>query len=148
MQAGEVSDFPTEVTLVLEEGQTIDSFAFTVVVASLDGGRGASMNGKIKTALQATTSPTIIYQQTQPAALTQKDGQWMLTSMGSLSMAGKEKEISVDVLIEERDNGLVFKGSKPLKMSDFEMTPPSAMFGQIQTYDDITVHFEFRYVGE
>ena len=62
-------------------------------------------------------------------------------------MAGKEKDISVDVELDEQAGKLIFKGSKKLKMSDFEMTPPSAMFGQIQTHDDITVHFEFRYLA-
>ena len=144
--AGEVTDFPSNLTLSLEETQTIDSFSFSVAVMSLDGGRGASMNGKIQTALQATTSPTITYSQSQPAALVKQADQWTLSSTGTLAMAGKEKAITVDVQLEEQDGTLVFKGSKDLKMSDFEMTPPSAMFGQIQTHDDITVHFEFRYL--
>ena len=144
--AGEVTDFPSNLTLSLEETQTIDSFSFSVAVMSLDGGRGASTNGKIQTALQATTSPTITYSQSQPAALVKQADQWTLSSTGTLAMAGKEKAITVDVQLEEQDGTLVFKGSKDLKMSDFEMTPPSAMFGQIQTHDDITVHFEFRYL--
>ena len=144
--AGEVTDFPSNLTLSLEETQTIDSFSFSVAVMSLDGGRGASMNGKIQTALQATTSPTITYSQSQPAALVKQADQWTLSSTGTLTMAGKEKAITVDVQLEEQDGTLVFKGSKDLKMSDFEMTPPSAMFGQIQTHDAITVHFEFRYL--
>ena len=144
--AGEVTDFPTNLAFSLAETQTIDSFSFSVAVMSLDGGRGASMNGKIQTALQATISPTIIYSQSQPAALVKQADQWTLSSTGTLAMAGKEKAITVDVQLEERDGQLIFKGSKDLKMSDFEMTPPSAMFGQIQTHDDITVHFEFRYL--
>ena len=144
--AGEVTDFPKNLTFSLEEDQTIDSFSFAVTVMSLDGGRGASMNGKIHKALQATTSPTIVYTQTQPATLVKQADQWTLSSTGSLAMAGKEKDITVDVQLEQQKGHIIFKGSKDLKMSDFEMTPPSAMFGQIQTHDDITVHFEFRYL--
>jgi len=32
-----------------------------------------------------------------------------------------------------------------MKLSDFDIEPPSAMFGQIQTKDDIVVHFNFIY---
>ena len=61
-------------------------------------------------------------------------------------MAGTSKEIEVTVNIQETDTGgLVLQGSKALKMSDFGITPPSALFGQIQTDDAITVHFEFVY---
>lgn len=145
VQAGEVADFPSMIALELEEGTTIDSFGFSVKVMSLDGGRGASMNGKIQKALQAATNPTIQYQQTEVATLVKKEGVWMLISNGVLSMAGAEKEISVEVTVEEQNDQLLFAGSKPLKMSDFNITPPSAMFGQIQTDDAITVQFEFRY---
>ncbi len=144
--AGEVTDFPTSLTFSLEESQTIDSFSFAVAVMSLDGGRGASMNGKIQGALQATTSPRIVYTQTQPATLVKQEEQWILNSTGTLAMAGKEKDISVAVELEEQNGSLIFKGRKDLKMSDFEMTPPSAMFGQIQTNDAITVHFRFGYL--
>lgn len=144
--AGEVTDFPENLSITIEEGQTIDSFAFKVSVASLDGGRGPSMNGKIQKALKATTAPMIVYQQTAPALITQKEEVWMLQSTGNLTLAGVQKELSVQVLLEKEENQLVFKGSTPLKMSEFGMTPPSAMFGQIQTHDDIAVHFVFRYV--
>jgi hypothetical protein len=30
-------------------------------------------------------------------------------------------------------------------MTDFQITPPSAMFGQIETKDDITVNFELQF---
>jgi len=145
VQAGEVTDFPSTIAFDISEGATIDSFGFSVKVMSLDGGRGASMNGKIQKALQASTSPSVQYKQAEIATLASKEGVWVLTSTGVLSMAGAEKEISVEVTVEEKDGLLVFTGSKSLKMSDFNITPPSAMFGQIQTDDAITVEFEFRY---
>ena len=114
--AGEVTDFPTQLFIDWEEGYSIDSFAFAVKVASLDGGRGASMNGKIQKALQSTTSPTIEYQQTQPAALVRQEEQWTLTSLGRLSMAGQEQDIAVEVQLEKEGNTLLVKGSHPLKM--------------------------------
>jgi len=145
--ASTVTDFPQAITINLAAGAQIDSFSFTVAVASLDGGRGASMNAKINKALLADTHPTISYQQTSPASLVaQEENRFTLSSTGLLSMAGTAKEVQVTVNLQETDTGgLVIKGSKDLKMSDFGITPPSAMFGQIQTDDAITVHFEFVY---
>ena len=145
--AATVTDFPQQIELDLAAGEQIDSFAFEVAVASLDGGRGASMNAKITKALLADTHPTINYQQTSPATLeVHEEGGFVLSSTGSLSMAGASKEVQVKATIKETDAGiLILSGSKDLKMSDFGITPPSAMFGQIQTDDAITVHFEFVY---
>jgi len=145
--AATVTDFPQQIKLNLIKGERIDSFAFVVAVASLDGGRGASMNAKITKALLADAHPTISYQQISPAILeVQEEGNFVLSSIGLLSMAGVSKEIQVTVNIKENSSGaLVLSGKKDLQMSDFGIKPPSALFGQIQTDDAITVNFEFVY---
>ncbi len=143
--AKEVQDIPT--TLVITEQNTIDSFSFGVVVNSMDGGRGASMNKKITGALQAAEHPIITFQQSEPAAISEidSDGNFTLTSKGMLKMVGLEKAIEIIVNGKKTDNGLILKGSKPLTFSQFDIEPPSAMFGQIVCGDDIAVNFEFKY---
>ena len=42
----EVQDVPASLILSGENKNTVDSFAFGVVINSMDGGRGASMNAK------------------------------------------------------------------------------------------------------
>lgn len=144
----EVKDVPQE--LAVSEGDTkaIDNFNFGAVISSMDGGRGASMNGKITNALQAAKHPIIIYQQAEPLAIGEMDaeGNFTATSKGTLKMVGLEKAVSIEVMGQKTADGLVLKGSKPLKFSEFEIEPPSAMFGQIVCGDDIAVNFEFRYV--
>ena len=143
----EVQDVPATLILVGENEQTIDSFAFGVVVSSMDGGRGTSMNAKITNALQATAHPIISYQQNEPASMSDMDdaGNFTLISKGILKMVGLEKTIEIEVMGQKTDTGIILKGSKPLKFSEFEIEPPSAMFGQIVCGDDIAVNFEFRY---
>lgn len=146
--AEQVSDFPTKITIEFKEGQNIQNFAFKVKTTSLDGGRGAAMNSKIKKALKATTHPYIKYQQTKSAKIGNVDtnGNFTLVSNGVLEIAGIKKAVSVKVAGKLVDNRLVLSGSKALKMTDFKIKPPTAMFGQIKTKDDITVNFEFTYV--
>jgi hypothetical protein len=37
---------------------------------------------------------------------------------------------------------MVCKGSKKIKMTDFNVEPPSFMFGSVKTGDEITVTFD------
>ena len=145
VQAGVVADYPTNLSLELVDGATIDSFSFSVPVANLDGGRGPSMNAKIQKAFAVETNPTINYQQIGVASIQEEATGKTITSAGTLTMAAVSKDIEVVLVVSETEGVLSLKGSKDLKMTDFGMTPPSAMFGQIQTADEITVHFEFVY---
>ncbi len=145
-----VNDYPAELSLNLEEGGLIESFAFSVEVKSMESGRGSTMDGKIFKALKSEEHPYIKYEQTEPAKLSNigEDGSFSLVSTGVLKMAGAEKEISVDVAGALQDGVLTFSASHDLKMTEYEIVPPSAMFGQIKTKDDVTITFEFRYLAK
>ena len=104
------------------------------------------MNAKITKALQAVNHPVITYQQNEPAIIGELDaaGNFKLLSKGILKMVGLEKVVEIEVLGQKTEAGIILKGSKPLKFSEFDIEPPSAMFGQIVCGDDIAVNFEFR----
>lgn len=142
--AGKVLDYPSQ---IIVEENTIKTFAFKVEVKSMDGGRGTSMNNKIYTALQSETSPYITYIQDKPAVLNFENSNsiFNLISVGKVEIAGKEKLVETAMTGTLNNGLLTIKGSKALKMSNFDIEPPSAMFGQIQTKDDFIVHFEFQY---
>ena len=145
--ANTINEVPESIDLTEEATKAISDFSFGVIIDSLDGGRGASMNAKIKKALQASQHPIITYQQTAPATLMDMDaeGNFKLISKGTLNMVGLKKEIAIEVMGQKTAAGIILKGSKPLKFSEFDIEPPSAMFGQIVCGDDIAVNFEFRY---
>ena len=116
-------------------------------VETIDGGRGPSMNKKIKAALKSTEHPHIVFKLKEPAqikAITDKnDETFILEAIGELSMAGASKNITMQLEGQRlADQSFAFKARIPLKMSDFSIEPPSAMFGQIVTKDDIEVEFD------
>ena len=135
--------------LQLQAGESaIDSFYFSVEVASLDGGRGAAMNKKIRDAFDADANPKIEYRQSEPAGLStiNEDGSFSVLSRGSLSMAGQTHDVELELKGEATETGaLKISLVKDMKMSDFEIEPPSAMFGQIVCGDDIKVIVELAY---
>ena len=145
--ANEVKEVPINLKLSGENENTIENFNFEVTVNSLDGGRGASMNKKIIAALKGTEHPVISYQQNNLAIImTSELSGKQLTSKGKMNIAGVEQEAIIDVAVEKNKDGLIFKGSKPMKFSELNIEPPSAMFGQIVCGDDIAINFEFRYI--
>lgn len=147
--AQKISDYPDQLTIDLEAGSQIAAFGFSVIANSLDGGRGSSMNNKINKALLADTHEQITYIQKGAAEIIAKeDGSLYLVSNGILNLAGVEKEISVDVNLVEEEGRLVLTATENFVMSDFNIEPPTAMFGQIKTNDDISIQFEFTYQAE
>ena len=134
-------------TLMLTGENTINEFEFKIPVDSMDGGRGATMNRKIRDAFKSTENPFIIYRQTEPTVLSEitEGKDFDFTSKGMISLAGLEKPVTVSGK-GTMNNGLItLTASKELKMTDFEMEPPSAMFGQIRTHDEVVVNFIFHY---
>jgi polyisoprenoid-binding protein YceI len=62
---------------------------------------------------------------------------------GTLAMAGASRPIDVQISYKILGNGdLQIIGSKKLKMTDFNMEPPTAMMGTIKVGDEVTVSFD------
>lgn len=142
-----VTDYPSSLQFDSDKSLDIDGFEFKVAVESLDGGRGSAMNDKIYKALDATHHPHIHFRQTEPISLPNVSSSWKAVSdvTGELSMAGKTLPVTISLSVHRTADELIFSGSKALKMSDYGIAPPSAMFGQIVTEDDIVVHYTFYY---
>jgi len=143
--SAQVSEIPQQLTLDTGSDQLINAFGFKIAVADLDGGRGASMNTKIKTAFKSDNHPFIQYQQSQVSSKQVSADQVQFVSKGTLTMAGLEKEVTVQVKAHKSGTQWQFTGNYAMNMSDFEMDPPTAMFGQIKTHDPVVVHFTFNY---
>jgi polyisoprenoid-binding protein YceI len=61
---------------------------------------------------------------------------------GTFTCHGKEKQVEAPFKAERVGaTGLRIEGELPLKMSDFGITPPTAMGGLIRTHDDVRVWF-------
>lgn len=146
--AGEISEYPSSLSLDVSTASEIENFGFSVSVESLDGGRGSAMNDKIFKAFNSKENPQIVFKQTEALSLPEiTDGSKVSLSIsGSLEMAGQSADISIPIDVEMVDGNLKFSGAYPLKMTDFGITPPSAMFGQIVTEDDIEVQYVFEYL--
>ena len=63
--------------------------------------------------------------------------------VGSLTIAGTTKQIDLDATYTILSDGSIqCKGSKNLAMKDFNVEPPSFMFGTVTTGNEISVSFD------
>jgi len=147
----EVSEIRGEMTLsdrFAEEalpvvGAAIEDLKLFIPVNKLDGGKEV-MNTKMHKALKEPEHPEIIYE-LKSAEVTQIDestGEFQLQTTGNITVAGITQPAEMLVTGKKHaSDGFEFQGSHPLKMSDFEIEPPTAMFGQIVTGDEITIKY-------
>jgi len=143
VKVAKIGGEPGIINSSFKAGETIEDFYFYVDIESMDGGRGATMNNKIKTALQATDYPKIEYRQTEAAPIKAgaNDKNFQVFSKGELIIGGVSKNVELLLHGVKGDDGkITLTAEKPLKFSEYNITPPSAMFGQIVCGDDIQVN--------
>lgn len=125
---------------------SIHGVELSVTVEEMSGGRGPIMDRLMLRSLKATEHKEIIYEflgadPTQVYAAAPDS--FSVVTRGILTIAGETREIEMVVGVRQSGTGaLVFGGSHAMKMSEFEMEPPTAMFGALRTKDDIVIHFE------
>ncbi len=104
------------------------------------------MEKKAHGALKADEFPNIKFQLTSPFEAPLNDEHFSGVAQGNLTIAGTTKNVVVDFTgkILSTDQ-FEISGSRKLKMSDFNISPPTAMMGTLKTGDEITISFHIKY---
>jgi polyisoprenoid-binding protein YceI len=114
-----------------------------VPVKSLKCGHGAMDNNLYK-ALNADATPDVSYIMASFEAVAgdTKDT-FTLKTVGTLSIAGKENKLAMDVVATRMPDGtLKAVGMVPILMTDYGIQPPTAIFGRLKTGNEVKVNFE------
>ena len=114
-----------------------------VPVRSLKCGHGGMDNNLYK-ALNADASPDVSYiLATFEAVAGDAKDTFTLHTVGTLNVAGTENKVEMDVVATRMADGSVTaKGVVPIKMTDFGIQPPTAIFGRLKTGNEVKVNFE------
>ena len=115
----------------------IENLKVTVETKSMKSGKSV-MDKKAYDAVKATLYPNIFFS-SQNLNITDKT----LSGAGILELAGKKKEVmfSADI-IHDSPAEMRIQGSVPLKMTDYDIEPPTAMFGTLKTGDEVAIVFD------
>jgi polyisoprenoid-binding protein YceI len=145
-------DWKSEITkiefkgAVQTEGNMLKSIKNVEVKIPVDGIKskeGKGMDRKTYKAFKSDQNPFITY--TFSSAHVKQDTMHtvIIEVTGNLNMAGKTKPVSLTAKGKLLANGdLQLFVSKSLKMTEFEMTPPTAVLGTIKSGDEITLKFD------
>ena len=128
-----------------KSGKQIQSLVVKVPVKSIKSGKGL-MDSKTYDAFESDKNPLITFQMTEVSSvkLTGKDVE--TTVSGNITMAGMTKKISIKSTGKIlADGSFQFKGSVPLKLSEFKMKSPTAMMGMLKTGDAVTINFDVTF---
>lgn len=126
-------------------GSVIEGFTFEIPVSTMDGGIDA-MNSKMQKALKMETHPHISYSLAKATVKTVDEANGLITleSQGTVTIAGVSQEVNIEVSGKKEAGQWQFTGQQSLKMSDFNIDPPSAMFGQIVAGDEVKISFDLK----
>ncbi|MBW6534071.1 MAG: YceI family protein [Mariniphaga sp.] len=128
----EAENFNAETLLKVEGGaiSEISKVEFFTPVSGLKSGKSI-MDKKAYDALKEKKSPEIKFSLNKNNNVSISGAKANLT--GLLTVAGKSKEVKVSANFDvENPQKFLVSGSVPIKMSDFEIDPPTAMMGTIK----------------
>src|SRR5579884_114524 len=116
-----------------------------VPVKSLKCGHGG-MDDNLYKALKADASPEISYiLATFDAVPGDTKDSFTLHTQGTLTVAGTENKIAMDISATRMADGTIkATGMVPIKMTDYGIQPPTAIFGRLKTGDEVKVNFELN----
>ncbi|MFW6058685.1 MAG: YceI family protein [Phycisphaeraceae bacterium] len=124
--------------LLAPTGDAQPSLEVQIPVRSLESGKGGLDKNMYK-AMDAKQHPHVRFvlkdAAPKPGA---SDTVWQAT--GDLTIAGKTRSVELELRVESMsDDRLRIEVEKPLKMTDFDIDPPTAMLGMARAKDDVTV---------
>jgi polyisoprenoid-binding protein YceI len=116
----------------------LEAFAVSIPVASVKSPKG-DLDKNMHKALMAEKHPTITFalSRLEPGAAPDT-----FNAVGTLTIAGTAKDVSLAVTVARTAAGLKVTGNAPLVMTEFGVVPPKAMMGMLKTDPKVMVTFE------
>ena len=140
-----VENFKCEMTAeVGNPSITIDKANFTGATTSVIS-HNSIMDNKAQDALKADKYPEIKFRLMNPLKLPSNGNTFNGTATGVLLIAGKSRTISLPITGKLLANkSIIINGTKKINMSDFDIQPPTAMFGTLKTGNEVTISFSIN----
>lgn len=141
----DVKEFSGYLTLEKLEILKVTSLELKVLAESLESVKSL-MNKLTYEALKTEKHPNILFTLVGQEKISKvKDGEYDVLLKGYLTAAGVKKKISIKLKLIQNESQIILEGSKKIKMTEYGMKPPTAMFGTIKTGDEVTIEFKTIY---
>ena len=106
------------------------------------------MDNNTYKALKTKTNKNISFVLASGTVIQSDASSYLVKVTGNLTIAGKTQKIDLAATAKYNgaDKSFTINGSKKLKMTDYGVDPPTAMFGTIKTGNDITISFSSKII--
>jgi len=135
----DVEDVKSEIHLYENSEKEIKSVTFQAPAIGLKSGKGR-MDKNTYEALKADEYSTIKFESTSI-----KKSQGKYYAKGNLSIAGTTKNIEIPLELNKKDGKISLVTNYKINMLDYNVEPPTAMFGTIKTGESVIVKFNLIY---
>lgn len=114
---------------------------------SIKSEKGSMMDKNIYKALKTKDNNYITFKLKKVKSLTTTGNMTNLSVDGDLTIAGATKLVNLRATGTENDGSYKFEGSKKIKMTDYNVEPPTFMFGAMTTGDEVTITYEVTFTN-
>lgn len=120
--------------------KNLDDINVRIPVVGIKSSEGRMMDNKTYEAFKSDDHPYILYTASHAQITVDAANLTTIKVSGNLTMAGTTKPITVEARGKLLANGdMEISLSRKLKMTEFNMKPPTAMMGTIKVGDEVTV---------
>jgi len=116
----------------------IEALEISIPAATLSSPK-EGLDKNMHKALKVTAYPEINFRLVRFENASASD---TVRAVGVLRIAGVEREVALNLKTQHNDASVAVKGEVQLLMTDFGITPPTAMLGMLKTDPKVTVTFE------
>ncbi len=132
-----------QTTKAVAPSAAIRAIQLRIPVATLKSSEGSGMDNTVYHALKRRQDPVISYRlirATLGSVPSAQDPAYHFDTVGQLTVAGVTQQVTLELNVwPEPSNQLTVTTMVPLKMTQFGVKPPTAMFGLIRSGDAIAV---------
>jgi len=133
-------------TVNADGSAVIQSIRMVMAVRSIKSDIGSAMDNKTYKALKADADPAITFLIIAPFIIRRSAAADTVSLHGHLTLAGVTRPVIMRVLSFKAVQGtLSIEGEQNIKMTDFGVKPPSALFGVMRASPDITINFKTEF---
>lgn len=125
---------------------SLTKLSFTLPAKNLKSGHTAMDKNTYK-ALKTVDNPNIIFVLTSATVNSKGDNNYLLNCVGTMSIAGttKQTDLVATAVYNPADKSFTVTGVKKMKMTDYNVKPPTVMLGTIKTGNDISIAYNLRF---
>lgn len=137
-----------EATFVVDGGAltSIDALQLAFEVEGLKSGK-TKMDDNAYKALKTSEHPNITFALKEVQEVSKSEEGFLIKLTADLGIAGAVRPVNMTATCAVEPAGsLTCNGAQSIKMTDFEVQPPSIMLGSVKTGDEVTINYRAVFV--